>query len=99
MSLWQWILAFLAWLSADPQAIDLERPRAAGAVAVAYAAFAPDAEPPAPPAPPAPAECACGGTCVNGYWKPDGRISQVCPCPKTCKCKSKACPDGKCPTR
>jgi len=96
-AIWRWVLSVLTWLSADPSALDAERPRAAAAVAVAYAAFAPEAPSPAPP--PQPSECACGGTCVNGYWKPNGRIQQVCPCPASCKCKTKSCPDGKCPAR
>lgn len=53
MTLWQWILAVLAALSADPHAVDRETPKAAAAVAVAYAATAPEPapEPPKPPAP------------------------------------------------
>jgi len=93
MSWWAWILSWLAWLSADPAAVNVERPKAAAAVAVAYAAFALEA--PAPPAPPAP-ECACGGTCVGGKWKPDGRILQPCPCLPSCKCKAGKCLDGAC---
>jgi hypothetical protein len=95
MSLWQWFLSCLAWLAADPAAVDVERPRAAAAVAVAYASFAPEQAPPAPPTPVN--ECACGGTCVGGKWKPDGHIVQPCPCPASCKCKAGKCPDGKCP--
>lgn len=37
--LYRWILAALSALSADPDAVDLERPRAAAAVAVAYASM------------------------------------------------------------
>jgi hypothetical protein len=102
-ALWKALLAFLTWLAADPAGPELEHAKAAGAVAVAYAAAAREpGPPPAPPAPPEPApQCACGGTCVNGYWKPDGRILQKCPDPATCPCKAKpaapACPDGKCP--
>lgn len=96
MSLWRWIVSWLVWLSADPAEIDRQAPRAAAAVAAARASMTPDD---APPAPPAPAECVCGKTCVNGIWKPDGRISQPCPC-KCARCvKKPACPDGKCPTR
>lgn len=93
MNLWQTIIAWLVWLTADPMAIDAERPRAAAACQAAYATFA--TEPPPPPSP-APKECVCGKTCVNGYWKPDGRIVQPCNC--TCeRCKKKpGCPDGKC---
>jgi len=39
--MWQWFLALLTSLSADPSAIDQEHPRAAAAVAYAYAAMAP----------------------------------------------------------
>jgi hypothetical protein len=90
MGWWQWLLSFLAWLSADPAAVNVEQPRTAAAVAVAYAAFAPESPEP-PPSPPSPA-CACGGTCVDGKWRPDGRIVQPCPCPPACRCKSK--PNG-----
>jgi hypothetical protein len=92
--MWEFIIWLLTLLSADPKAFDAEQPRAAAAVTAAYATFA--AEPPAPPKP-KPVDCVCGGTCKDGYWKPDGRILQKCPCPATCKCKSgAACPDGKC---
>jgi hypothetical protein len=40
--MWGWILGLLASLSADPAAIDRETPRAAAAVAYAYAALAED---------------------------------------------------------
>ena len=100
--MWQAWLAFLASLAAEPGAVDAEHPRAAAACQAAYATFTPDAAPPAP----APEECVCGKTCVNGFWKPDGRILQPCNC--TCdRCKKKpgqpqviqggaTCPDGKC---
>ena len=39
--MWQWLLALLTSWSADPSAIDQEHPRAAAAVAYAYAAMAP----------------------------------------------------------
>lgn len=39
-ALWAWITAFLTSLSADPHAADREAPKAAAAVAVAYASFA-----------------------------------------------------------
>lgn len=90
--LWRMLIAFLTWLSADPTALDTEHPRAAAAVAAAYASMNNEVVPePAPPN-----KCVCGGTCKNGVWKPDGRIEQPCPCPKTCACKSGKCPDGKC---
>jgi hypothetical protein len=96
MTLFEWIVALLASWSADPAEIDRQAPRAAAAVASARASL--EVPPPAP-VPPAPAECVCGRTCVNGYWKPDGRILQPCVC--TCdRCQKKpACPDGRCPPR
>lgn len=39
-ALWAWITAFLTSLSADPHAMDVEAPKAAAAVTVAYASFA-----------------------------------------------------------
>lgn len=38
--MWAWILSLLTWMAADPQAAEREAPKAAAAVAVAYAAFA-----------------------------------------------------------
>ena len=77
--IWDAIIAFLVWLSADPAALDLEAPKAAAAVAVARASMLADS--PAPPAPaPAPRDCDCGKSCVRGVWKPDGRIEQRCQC-------------------
>ena len=97
MSLWRWFISMLVWLSADPQAIDLERPKAAAAVAAARSSMAVEAAPvPTPPAPqpkpPAPAVCTeCQG---KGYIvMPDGHRVQ---CPG-CKGTGKGCPDGKCP--
>ena len=97
MTIWRWFVSWLVWLSADPAEIDRQAPRAAAAVAAARASMTPD-ESPAPP--PAPVECVCGRTCVNGYWKPDGRILQPCPC-KCSRCVKKpaSCPDGRCPPR
>jgi len=96
--MWQAWLTFLASLAAEPGAVEAEHPRAAAACQAAYATFAVDAPQPAP----APVECVCGQTCVNGMWRPDGRILQPCNC--TCeRCKKKpgkpaaTCPDGKCP--
>jgi len=96
LSLWEWILWVLAWLSADPHAIDLEQPKAAAAVAAARASMITDAPTPEPPKP---AACDCGQTCVRGVWKPDGRIEQrcQCQCPRCKAERAKACPDGKCP--
>jgi hypothetical protein len=94
MTFWEWLISILVWLSADPAVVSEQQPRAAAAVAAAYAQFAPEA----PPAPkPTPNKCVCGGTCKDGYWKPDGRIVQPCPCPPTCQCKSKKCESGSCP--
>lgn len=81
MAIYRSLLAWLASLSADPAEIDREPPRAAAAVAAAYASLAPDA---APTPPPAPAKCGCGGKCENGQYKPDGRI--VMSCEKDCPC-------------
>jgi hypothetical protein len=39
-ALWSWIAALLTSLSADPHAMDVESPKAAAAVSVAYASFA-----------------------------------------------------------
>ena len=39
-ALWAWILAFLTGLSADPHGMNVESPKAAAAVSVAYASFA-----------------------------------------------------------
>jgi len=83
--MWEAFIAWLVWLSSDPLAIDREAPRAAAAVSAARASMEPS--PPAPPSPPT--DCVCGGTCVNGKWKPDGRIEQPCPCPSACSCKSR----------
>lgn len=83
--MWEWLTAFLVWLSADPHAIDREAPRAAGAVAVAYAQFATDAGPqPAPgPKPDCCEDCGGKGVIVHG----DGHRTP-CPCPHTCRCKA-----------
>lgn len=93
MSIWRTIVAWLAALSADPAAIDLEGARSAAAVAAAYAAMRP--EDPAPPAPPKPAECPCGGRCENGRYKPDGAIWQPCaPGCRSCQPRASACRCG-----
>ena len=92
MTIYRSMVAFLAALSADPNAIEQERPKAYASYVVAYATFAPadDAEPtPAPPKPtprptrePAPV-CPCGGTC-----------SAAC----SCGCRGTgACASGTCP--
>ena len=81
MTLYRSILAFLDSLSADPAEIDREPPRAAAAVAAAYASLAPEVSPTPPPAP---GKCACAGKCVNGVYRPDGRIEMRCE--KDCPC-------------
>ena len=87
MTLYRSLLAFLASLSADPAEIDREPPRAAAAVAAAYATFAPET---APAPPPAPAKCGCGGKCANGQYRPDGKI--IMQCEKNCPCGCRKSP-------
>lgn len=89
MTLYRSLLAFLASLSADPAEIDREAPRAAAAVAAAYATFAPDV---APTPPPAPAACGCGGKCANGQYRPDGKIIMQCEKGCACGCRKSAGP-------
>jgi hypothetical protein len=61
----EWLLALLTSLSADPKALELERPKAAAAVAFAYASLLD--EPPAPPAPPKTQAAPCpSGNCPKG---------------------------------
>lgn len=63
--LWRWFISFLVWLSADPNAITAETPKAAAAVAVAYAALAPEPAPePRPVKPVGPVTT--GTTCPTG---------------------------------
>jgi hypothetical protein len=62
-SLWQWFIGILVWLSADPDAITTETPKAAAAVAVAYAALTPEPSPTTPPKPVGPVNAA---PCING---------------------------------
>lgn len=75
-SLWRWFISVLVWLSADPNQITVETPKAAAAVAVAYAALTPEPEPEPKPVKPVgpvsvppeqvtrPATKSCpGGTC------------------------------------
>jgi hypothetical protein len=88
MTLYRSLLAFLASLSADPAEIDREPPRAAAAVAAAYASLAPEVAPPPPPAP-APGKCACGGKCQGGVYRPDGRIEMKCESTCTCGCRKR----------
>jgi hypothetical protein len=83
MTVYRTILAWLASLSADPAEIDREPPRAAAAVAAAYAIFAPETS----PAPPPIKTCGCGGKCVNGVYKRDGRIEMKCEKDCSCSCR------------
>jgi hypothetical protein len=87
MTLYRSLLALLASLSADQAEIDREPPRAAAAVAAAYASLAPEA---APTPPSAPAKCACGGKCSAGVYKPDGRIEMKCEANCPCGCRKKS---------
>lgn len=43
--LWRWLMSWLVWLSADPDAMAVEQPRAAASVAAAYATFTPEPTP------------------------------------------------------
>ena len=88
MNLYRSILAFLASLSADPAEVHREPPRAAAAVAAAYATFAPDTAPP----PPAPAACGCGGKCESGQYKPDVKIVMKCEPNCPCGCRKSPAP-------
>jgi len=85
--MWEYVLAALAALSADPRAVDLEPPQAAAAVGVAYAALAPAGEPqPVPPAPAPPGKCCAECKGSGSIVQPDGHRTD-CPCPSGCKCK------------
>lgn len=93
----------LAWIASllfpAASAVDLESPRCAACVAVAYAVAAtPEAAPAPGPSPaPKPGGCcdACKGTGVIVHG--DGHRTP-CPCPASCRCKSKAaaCSTGDC---
>ena len=87
-ALWHWILYMLAATSADPQLLEQERARTAGAVNVAYSSLAAEPAPAPKQEPVVPAACPCNG---KGYIvRPDGS-RWACPC--------KTCPSGKCPPR
>ena len=65
--MWAYVLSLLTSFSADPHAEALEHPRAAAAVAVAYASLAPEAAPPGKDDKKAPAAAPCvTGTCKPG---------------------------------
>lgn len=91
MSLWNWIIYFLTWLSADPVVFDREAARAAAAVSAARASMLVEAPQPKPPAPgpkPTPAKCQdCNGT----GWITHGAGHRT-----KCPCGAAGCPDGKC---
>ena len=89
MTIYRSLLAWLAALSADPAEIDREAPRAAAAVAAAYASFAHETS----PAPPPPIQaCGCGGKCANGQYKPDGKIIMKCEPNCPCGCRKSPAP-------
>lgn len=89
MTLWNWILWVLTWLSSDPASLDREAGRAAAAVTVARATMLVEAPAPTPPGPkPTPGKCTeCNGTgwIVHG----DGHRTR-CPC-------GIGCTTGNCP--
>lgn len=103
MGLYRWLISVLVWLSADPAAVELERPKAAAAVAFARATMISESSPtPAPE--PKPFEKCCGECKGTGYiTMPDGHRVK-CPCPDDCPCrkaggKKADCPDGTCPEK
>lgn len=93
MSLWNWIIYVLTWLSADPVVFDREAARAAAAVSAARASMvveapAPTPKPPAPGPKPTPDKCLdCNGT--GWITHGDGHRTK-------CPCGAAGCPDGKC---
>lgn len=83
--MWQYILALLASLAADPTEINREAPRASAAVSAAYATTAVEKAPQPTPEPPKPSCCTdCGG---RGYITHGDGHHTACPCPPSCKCK------------
>lgn len=94
MTIWNWIIYVLTWLSADPVAADREAARAAAAVSAARASMvveapAPTPKPPAPGPKPTPDKCPdCNGT--GWITHGDGHRTK-------CPCGAANCPDGKCP--
>lgn len=93
MRLLELLTAILTWLTADPAAIDAERPRAEAAVAAARASLLSAApSPPAPSPPPAPAPCTrCGG---KGYIVHGDGHRTVCPCRTATPCATGTCRPG-----
>lgn len=71
-SLWRWFISVLVWLSADPNQITEETPKAAAAVAVAYAALAPEPTPETPPKPVGPVSVPAAPSCPNGNCRIPG---------------------------
>lgn len=63
--MWAWLLSVLTSMSADHSAAQLEHPRAAAAVAVAYASLAPE---------PAPKDKPAAKPCITGTCKPSGSV-------------------------
>ena len=86
--MWHWILYVLASASSDPQLLEQERARTAGAVNVAYASLAAEPAPAPKQEPVVPAACPCGG---KGYTVRSDGSRWACQC--------KTCPTGKCPQR
>ena len=77
-ALWRWCISVLVWLSADPDAISAETPKAAAAVAVAYAALTPEPEPePKPPKPVGPVNSSA--RCDDNCRVPGASPAQVLP--------------------
>jgi len=87
-ALWHWVLYVLAATSADPQLLEQERARTAGAVNVAYASLATEPDPAPKQEPVVPAACPCGG---KGYTVRSDGSRWACQC--------KTCPTGTCPKR
>ena len=87
-ALWHWILYVLTATSADPQLLEHERARTAGAVNVAYASLATEPAQAPKQEPPVPAACQCNG---KGYVVRSDGSRWACPC--------KTCPTGTCPKR
>ena len=88
--MWHWILYVLTATSADPQLLEQERARTAGAVNVAYSALAVEPAPARDPEKPA-ATAVCPDCSGKGYTlRPDG---------SRWACRCKRCPAGNCPQR